>query len=85
MGHRFPATLGGATQGVSSGNLSASRHRHSGRPAEQAGPACLSPKQGLDSAVVSQVSEMEEMWIFTRETEAQRRAREWQGQHSGST
>lgn len=38
MGHRFPATLGGATQGVSSGNMSASCHSHSRQPAKQANP-----------------------------------------------
>lgn len=85
MGHGFPATLGGATQGVSSGNMSSSCHRHSGRPAEQASPACLSPKQGLDQLWLPRFQRWKEMWILSRETEAQRRAREGQRQHSGST
>lgn len=38
MGCRFPATLGPATQGVSSGNMSASCHSHSRQQAKQANP-----------------------------------------------
>lgn len=40
MGCRFPATLGPATQGVSSGNMSASchSHSHSRQQAKQANP-----------------------------------------------